>query len=108
MAERTSELNGIIRRYRQELERAGIRPKRILLFGSHARGQAREGSDIDLIIVSPDWARFSRRERLELLGLAAVRIMESVQAQGFTPDEIDRHEAGAFWEAILEHQAIAV
>jgi predicted nucleotidyltransferase len=108
MAKIASELEQVIRRFCQELEHTGIRPEQVLLFGSHAQGQAGEGSDIDLIIISPDWARFNRRERLELLGLAAVRIMESVQAQGFTPDEVDRHETGAFWEEIIGHQAIAV
>lgn len=108
MAKRAPELDRIIGRFRQELERSGVRPERILLFGSHARGKAREGSDIDLIVVSPDWARFSRRERLELLGVTAVRIMESVQAQGFTPDEVARHQTGAFWEEILRHHTVVV
>jgi hypothetical protein len=108
MAKRAPELDRIIGRFRQELERSGVRPERILLFGSHARGKAREGSDIDLIVVSPDWARFNQRERLELLGVVAVRIMESVQAQGFTPDEVAYHQTGAFWEEILRHQAVAV
>ena len=108
MAERTPELENIIRRFRRELERIGIRPERIFLFGSHAHGEAREGSDIDLIVVSPDWASLNRRERLETLGVAAVRIMEPVQAQGFTPDEIATHQTGAFWEAILQKEAIAV
>ncbi len=108
MAERTPELENIIERFRQELEGIGVWAERILLFGSHARGEAREGSDIDLIVVSSDWAGYNRRERLELLGLAAVRIMESVQAQGFTPDEIAHHQIGTFWDGILHHQAVAV
>lgn len=108
MAKRTPELDRIIGRFRRELERTGIRAERILLFGSHARGEAHDGSDIDLIVVSPDWARFNRRERLELLGVTAVRIMESVQAQGFTPDEVAHHQTGAFWDEILRHHAVAV
>ena len=108
MVKITPELDGVIARFCRELERSGIRVGRILLFGSHARGEAREGSDVDLIIISPDWARFNRRERLEMLGVVAVRIMESVQAQGFTPDEIASHQTGVFWEEILHHQAVVV
>lgn len=108
MVERTSELESIVERYRRELERLGVRPERILLFGSHARGQAREGSDIDLVVVSPDWSRFGRRERLELLGEAAAHIMESIQAQGFTPDEIASGRVGSFWQEILQHEAVPV
>lgn len=108
MVERTSELESTVERFRRELERLGVRPERILLFGSHARGQAREGSDIDLVVISPDWSRFGRRERLELLGEAAAHIMESVQAQGFTPDEIDSGRVSSFWQEILLHEAIPV
>ncbi len=31
-----------------------VRPLRIVLFGSAARGEMREGSDIDLLVVMPD------------------------------------------------------
>jgi predicted nucleotidyltransferase len=32
----------------------GLHPERIYLFGSQARSQAGEGSDIDLLVVVPD------------------------------------------------------
>jgi predicted nucleotidyltransferase len=32
----------------------GLHPERIYLFGSQARGQERESSDIDLLVVVPD------------------------------------------------------
>lgn len=32
----------------------GLQPERIYLFGSRARGEADEGSDIDLLLVVPD------------------------------------------------------
>ena len=32
---------------------AGFRPLRVILFGSHARGEARPDSDIDLLVVLP-------------------------------------------------------
>ena len=43
----------------------GLQPDRIYLFGSQARGQADEGSDIDLLIVVPD--SDLPRHRLEAL-----------------------------------------
>lgn len=108
MAQRTPELEDILNRFRRELERTGIKVDRILIFGSHARGEAQEGSDVDLIIVSEDWSRYSGRERLELLGIVAARIMESVQAQGFTPDEVAGHKLGTFWENIVQYQAVQI
>jgi predicted nucleotidyltransferase len=108
MAQKTSSLKRIIRLYSEELAKMGIRPERILLFGSRAKGTARKDSDIDLIVVSPDFGAYNQRERLELLGIAAARILEPVQAQGFTPMEINDQTLTPFWERILREQAIAI
>ena len=108
MAEATPELKRIVKRYRVQLEKMGIRPTRILLYGSQARGLAHEGSDIDLIVISVDWQKYNHRQRLELLGIAAARILEPVQAQGFTPGEIRRKQLTPFWEQIMNEQAIAI
>jgi hypothetical protein len=43
--------------FAQELQKLGIRPQQVVLFGSYARNEQREESDIDVAIVSPDfWA----------------------------------------------------
>ena len=108
MVETTPELAIIIRRFRAELEKMGIRCERVMLFGSQATGAAEEGSDIDLFVVSPDWARYGDRERFEMLGIAAARILEPVQARGVTPDEISTHRLLPLWEQVLKEQAIVV
>lgn len=108
MAKRTPELKRIVNRYRAQLEKMGIRPARILVYGSQAAGTAREGSDIDLIVISGDWKKYNQRERLELLGIASARILEPVQAQGFTPNEIRTKKIMPFWEQIIKEQAVAV
>jgi predicted nucleotidyltransferase len=108
MAEATSQLAEIVRRFRAELEKMGIHCEQVLLFGSHATGTAHEGSDIDLFVVSPDWARYGERERLEMLGIAAVRLLEPIQARGVTPEEIATHQLAPLWEQVLNEQAVAV
>ncbi len=108
MAETTSQLEPIIRRFRAELEKMGIHIVRVMLYGSQASSTAQSGSDIDLIIVSPDFAPYSQRERLEMLGVAAARILEPVQANGFTPQEIEKRQLMPFWDQILREQAVAV
>jgi predicted nucleotidyltransferase/HEPN domain-containing protein len=108
VVERTSELKITIQRFRAELEKMGIRCERILLFGSQANGTAQEGSDIDLFVVSSDWARYNDRERFEILGIAAARILEPIQARGITPDEIATHRLSSFWEQVLQEQTIAI
>jgi hypothetical protein len=38
----------------------------------------------------------------------AARILELVQAQGFTPTEIQEKQIMPFWEQVMREQAIAV
>jgi len=108
MAQTTPELEQIIQRFRGQLEKMGIHAEQVMLYGSQLTGSAGEGSDIDLIVISNDWVNLTQRERLELLGIAAARILEPVQAQGFTPAEISRRSLAPFWEQIIKEQAIAV
>jgi hypothetical protein len=108
MAQTTPELEQIIQRFREQLEKMGIHAEQVMLYGSQVTGSAREGSDIDLIVISNDWADLNQRERLELLGIAAARILEPVQAQGFTPGELSRRRLTPFWERIIKEQAVAV
>ena len=108
MAQTTSELKHIVRRFCEQLEKMGIHPERVMLYGSQAVGTAREGSDIDLIVISSDWKNYSQRERLEILGVASARILEPVQAQGFTPAEISKNQIMPFWAYVMKEQAIAI
>jgi hypothetical protein len=108
MVKATPELKRIVKRYRAQLEKMGVRPARVLLYGSQAAGTAREGSDIDLIVISGDWEKYNHRQRLELLGIAAARILEPVQAQGFTPNEIKSKKVAPFWEQVIREQAIVI
>ena len=106
MAETAPELKRIVKRYRIQLQKMGIHPTRVLLYGSQVSGTAHEGSDIDLIVISDDWKKYNQRQRLELLGVAAARILEPIQAQGFTPNEIRKKQIAPFWEHVIKEQAI--
>ena len=108
MAETTPELKQIIERFCKQLENMGIHPEKVMLYGSQAAGAAAEGSDIDLIVISNDWKAFNQRERLEILGIAAARILEPVQAQGFTSAEVSQHRVAPFWAQIIKEAAIAI
>ena len=85
-----------------------IRPERILLFGSWARGQQREDSDIDVIVVSDDFAGIGLRRRLEMLGIAAGRAWVSVQALGYTPEELAAPEETSFLAIVLAQKTVEV
>lgn len=51
----------IVRAYLQALNQAGIQVSQAVLFGSWARGEARPDSDIDLVIIAPEFD--GQRER---------------------------------------------
>ncbi|MCK4303716.1 MAG: nucleotidyltransferase domain-containing protein [Candidatus Eisenbacteria sp.] len=97
-----SEIAGIVDRYRQQLGLMGISVVGVILFGSRARGEASEGSDIDLLIVSPDFEPMTTRERLELLGVAAARLWEPIEALACTPDELAHAEPATLLEDIAQ------
>jgi predicted nucleotidyltransferase len=50
------QLKIIIHRFCTELEKMGIHIERVMLHGSQATQTAQDGSDIDLIIISPDFS----------------------------------------------------
>lgn len=108
MASKSDNIEITIKKYRDQLKQfKGITCKKILIYGSRMRGTAIEGSDIDLIVISDDWKKYSQRERLEILGIAAARILKPIQAVGFTPDEIKKNEITPFWREIIEHASKA-
>jgi len=107
MAKTRREIDAIIIKYKKSLKALGINTQKIILYGSYAFGRAREGSDIDLIVVSSDFEDKNIRERLELLGVASARIMEPIQAQGYTPDELHSEDRSSFIREVLEYGKVA-
>lgn len=104
MVKTRREINEIIKKYKKSLKTLGINTEKVILYGSYAYGRAGEGSDIDLIVVSSDFVDKNIRERLELLGIASARIMEPIQAQGYTPGELHAKDRSSFIREILGDQ----
>jgi len=88
MFARRQKIKNIIRRFKEELIKLHINPQKIIVFGSYANGKPREDSDIDLLVISEDFNNLNLRERLEILGLAAGRVFEPIEALGYTPEEV--------------------
>lgn len=44
-----------IRRYLEVLNEHGIKAEKAILFGSHARGEARKDSDIDILVLAKEF-----------------------------------------------------
>ena len=77
----------ILSRFRAALELRKIHVERLVLFGSWAKGTAREFSDIDVVVVSPDFDGKDLWSRAKLLGAAAYQVFEPIEAVALTPQE---------------------
>ena len=56
----------IVNRFQQEIEARGINPLKVILYGSYANDSNREGSDIDIVIISEDFTGMSYWERIDI------------------------------------------
>lgn len=67
-----------------------IRVERVFLYGSYAYGVPRSRSDIDLVVLSPDFAPMDRRRRQEQLAIWAWQAgVGDIEALGLTPEEFE-------------------
>ncbi len=66
-----------------------VHPQMIVLFGSQARGDAREDSDLDLLIVGEADPLEGRRARLGRLYCALGHVAVSKDLLLYTPEEIE-------------------
>jgi len=56
-----------IRRYLRAVQSAGIHARRAVLFGSYARGEADEWSDLDLVVIAPELENPAARDVVDKL-----------------------------------------
>ncbi len=77
----------IISDYGKALETEGVKPQKMILFGSYSTGTQHEGSDIDLVVISEDFAGKDYWERINVLAAALVRVFEPIEAIAMTPQE---------------------
>ncbi len=83
----------IIERFRMILESKNVKIRKIILFGSFARGNFNAGSDIDVIVLSDDFAPMDYWERIDLLSEAIYEIFEPIEAVSFTPNEWEKSDS---------------
>ncbi len=85
--------------------REHIRLDRIVLFGSYARGEATDESDLDLIVVSPDFGKNAFKDS-SLLYRYMPRHIFGVDALPRTPEDLAAVEPGTFLAYALEEGKI--
>jgi predicted nucleotidyltransferase len=72
-----------------------------ILFGSHARGAADEWSDVDLAVVSPDFAKMTHRQIIDLLVEVALAVDPRVEIRAYRPRDLTGARATNFLGYVL-------
>jgi predicted nucleotidyltransferase len=81
--------------------KAAIRVDAVILFGSYAKGEAREWSDIDLAVVSPDFEGRSQWDRQEIIAKSTVGRAYRIAPIGFASSEYRNSANHAFLREII-------
>ena len=76
----------IVRRFRKAIEARNIVVNKIVLFGSYAFGNQREGSDIDVAVISDDFRNKGYWDRIDILSHAIYEVFEPIEAIALTTD----------------------
>jgi predicted nucleotidyltransferase len=93
-------LKFLMHRLARRLEEHGIRVETLYLFGSHARKGATSDSDIDVLLVSHDFAGNGFWARCTRVGEALGDFPAPVQIYPVTPAEIRNPQPGGFLASI--------
>ncbi|MBN2543883.1 nucleotidyltransferase domain-containing protein [bacterium] len=83
----------IISKFKDALRNNGISIDKIILYGSWVKNTQKDGSDIDLVVISKDFQGKSYWERQDLLSNAIYAIFEPIEAIAITPKE---YQSNAF------------
>ena len=76
-----------LKRFEKALSSLNIQVEELILYGSHATGQAHEDSDIDVVVISSSFSDKDYWERIELLSKAIHMVFVPIEASAFTPEE---------------------
>jgi predicted nucleotidyltransferase len=68
-----------VKRYLAALTTRGIVIERLVVFGSQAKGEAHEWSDIDILVISPQFDNMKDRNAINLLWRVAARIDSRIE-----------------------------
>lgn len=101
MAKKANKIDELINYFVRELKKE-IPVKKILLFGSYAKGNPRVDSDIDLIVVSPHFAKGRYIAHMQYLFRKAAKISSLLEPIPATPAEINNPDKRVFLGQIIK------
>jgi predicted nucleotidyltransferase len=88
MAIATDSIIEIVKRYVAVLEKNGIKIREAIIFGSIVKGTAKEWSDIDVALVSPDFTGDRFEDRRKIVPLRRT-IDSRIEPIPFRPEDFD-------------------
>ena len=65
----------------------------MVLFGSYSKGLNKEGSDIDIVVISDDFKGKNYLERIEILTDAVYAVFQPIEAVAMTTEEWERGDS---------------
>ncbi|MDY6823609.1 MAG: nucleotidyltransferase domain-containing protein [Thermodesulfobacteriota bacterium] len=83
----------IVGRFHQKIQALGIRPQKIILYGSYAAGNAASDSDIDIVVISDDFVGKGYWERIDILADVIYDLFEPIEAVAMTCEEWERGDS---------------
>lgn len=84
---------GVINQFKTALESKSVSINKIILFGSYMTGKFKEGSDIDLVIISDDFKNKTYWERIDILSDAIYEVFKPIEAVALTSEEWEKGES---------------
>lgn len=93
-------------RLRDYLSRLSVAARAVVLVGSRARGTHWRRSDIDLVVVSPDFEGMPRALRIDAL-LEPWADELALEPMGFTPAEIVAADGLYLWDALADGRVLS-
>lgn len=83
----------IIDRFQKSLENQGIKVNKLILYGSYAHGDYRDSSDIDIVVISEDFADMDYWKRIDILVDAIYDVFAPIEAVAMTPEEWEKGDS---------------
>lgn len=83
----------IVADFKKSLELKSIKVKGIILYGSYASGKFKEGSDIDILVISDDFKNKNYWERIDILSDVIYEVFKPIEAVAMTSDEWERGDS---------------
>jgi len=91
-----------VKEYIKLLKSNNIKVDKVYLFGSHASNKAKETSDIDIAIISPDFGK-DYMEEMRLLMKIADKVDLTIFPDPYSVEQYEKAKQGDFlWQEIIQ------